>query len=158
MGQGEGALVSVTGAAVCLLDARPTGGVLERAQGHRDQAQPDRRDPARRRFALAAPRDLVWRAGRPRVRGKKGRIERLSTAPPESSIVVCLDEMGPVSAKSYPGRGLVRSHPHPQAGLDKRSTTADAAKATSSAPSALQLVLPSRGPTRAGAPATGWPS
>src|SRR5918997_454929 len=51
------------------------------------------------------PRDLVWRAGRPRVRGR--RIERLYTAPPESSIGVCLDEMGPVSAKSYPGRGLV---------------------------------------------------
>jgi hypothetical protein len=44
---------------------------------------------------------------------KKGRIERLYPAPPESSIVVCLDEMGPVSAKSYPGRGLVRSHPPP---------------------------------------------
>ena len=25
--------------------------------------------------------------------------------------MICLDEMGPVSAKSYPGRGLVRSHP-----------------------------------------------
>ncbi len=27
--------------------------------------------------------------------------------------MICLDEMGPVSAKSYPGRGLVRSHPPP---------------------------------------------
>src|SRR3712207_7053129 len=66
---------------------------------------------ARRRFALAPAGDLVRRAGRPGVRGKKGRIETLHTAPPEGSIVVCLDEMGPLSAKSYPGREPVRPQP-----------------------------------------------
>src|SRR3712207_7837808 len=52
--------------------------------------------------------DLVRRAGGPRLRGKKGRIETLYTAPPAGSIVVRLDEMGPLGAKSYPGRDLVR--------------------------------------------------
>src|SRR4029453_5084367 len=52
---------------------------------------------------------LVGRAGRSRVRGKKGRIETLYTAPPAGSLVVCLDEMGPLSAKSYPGQALVRT-------------------------------------------------
>src|SRR3954468_4325186 len=67
----------------------------------------------KKRPALAAARDLVRRAGRPGVRGKKGRIETLYTAPPEGSGVVCLDEMGPLSGKSYPGRDLVRPHPPP---------------------------------------------
>jgi transposase len=31
----------------------------------------------------------------------------LSTTPPSGSVVVCLDEMGPESAKSFPGRELV---------------------------------------------------
>ena len=35
-------------------------------------------------------------------------IERLYTAPPEGSVVVCLDEMGPQSARSYPGRRTVK--------------------------------------------------
>ena len=51
------------------------------------------------------------RPGRPRVRRKKGRIEALYTAPPEGGIVVCLDEMGPESARTFPGRALVRVGP-----------------------------------------------
>ena len=35
-------------------------------------------------------------------------IERLYTAPTEGSVVVCLDEMGPQSARSYPGRRMVK--------------------------------------------------
>ena len=35
-------------------------------------------------------------------------IERLYTAPPEGSVVVCLDEMGPNSARSCPGRRPVK--------------------------------------------------
>jgi hypothetical protein len=35
-------------------------------------------------------------------------IEQLYTAPPASSVVVCLDEMGPQAAKSYPGQHLVK--------------------------------------------------
>jgi hypothetical protein len=38
-------------------------------------------------------------------------IERLYTAPPEGSVVVCLDEMGPQSAKSYPGRRMIKPAP-----------------------------------------------
>src|SRR3712207_7778190 len=47
------------------------------------RSQPDRRDLARRRLALAAPGDLVRRAGGPGVRGKEGRIETLYTVPSE---------------------------------------------------------------------------
>jgi transposase len=65
---------------------------------------------------VAAPGDLVRRAGRPRLRRKKGAIERLDTAPPEGSVVVCLDEMGPQSARSYPGRQPVRAEPQPADG------------------------------------------
>jgi DDE superfamily endonuclease/Winged helix-turn helix len=101
------------GPAVRLVDAGPPGGLAARAQGRRDAAQPDRRDPAQGGPALAPPRDLVRRARGSRVRGKKGRIETLYTAPPGGSVVVCLDEMGPLSAKSYPGREPVRTQPPP---------------------------------------------
>src|SRR5919199_1870075 len=50
--------------AVRRVDAGPAGGVLARAEGHRDEAQPDRRDPASGRAALAQTGDLVRRAGR----------------------------------------------------------------------------------------------
>jgi hypothetical protein len=36
-------------------------------------------------------------------------MDTLYTAPPEGSIVICLDEMGPESAKSIPGKRLVRA-------------------------------------------------
>jgi hypothetical protein len=35
-------------------------------------------------------------------------IEQLYTTPPAGSVVVCLDEMGPQAAKSYPGQQLVK--------------------------------------------------
>jgi hypothetical protein len=54
---------------------------------------------------------VVRRAGRPRLRRKKGAIERLDTDPPEGSVVVGLDEMGPESAKSFPGREPIRTGP-----------------------------------------------
>ena len=57
---------------------------------------------------MAARGDLVRRAGRPRVRAREGAIEQLYTAAPAGSVVVCLDEMGPQAAESYPGRRLVR--------------------------------------------------
>lgn len=59
---------------------------------------------------------MVWREGcdghreaGPRLRLKKGIIETLYTQPPTGSAVICLDldQMGPVSAKSYPGQQLV---------------------------------------------------
>src|SRR5205823_13243709 len=84
----------------------------------------------RRGPALAHPGRLVWRAGGPRetgrrgrfrarhtggsgVRAKKGAIVTVSTAPPAGSVSVCLDQMGPESAKSYRGQGLVRALPDP---------------------------------------------
>jgi len=38
----------------------------------------------------------------------------LYTPPPPNSVVVCLDEMGPESAKSFPGQRLVRTDPREQ--------------------------------------------
>jgi transposase len=58
---------------------------------------------------MASSGDLVRRAGRPRVRRKKGAIETLYTTPPAGAVVVCLDEMGPQSAKSVPGQQPVHA-------------------------------------------------
>ena len=58
---------------------------LHEAEGHRDEAQPDRRDPAARGAALAQAGDLVRRAGRSGLRRKKGAIDTLYTAPPAGS-------------------------------------------------------------------------
>jgi hypothetical protein len=69
---------------------------------------------------VAQAGDLVRRAGRPRVRREKGAIERLYAAPPEGSVVVCLDEMGPESAKSHPGRQVVRAEAAPEADGGRR--------------------------------------
>ena len=38
---------------------------------------------------------------------KRGAIETVYTAPAEDSVTVCLDQMGPVAVKSYPGKQLV---------------------------------------------------
>jgi len=38
---------------------------------------------------------------------KRGAITSLYTTPPEGSVTVCLDEMGPQAVKSYPGKQLV---------------------------------------------------
>lgn len=45
-------------------------------------------------------------------------IEQLYTQPPENSGVVCLDEMGPASAKSYAGQQLVPPPARAQQELD----------------------------------------
>ena len=91
-------------AAVRVVDPGPAAGVPERAQGDRHQADPDRRDPDRRGAAVAQAGDVVRAEGGPGVRRKKGAIEKLYTSPPEGSVVVCLDEMGPEAAKSFPGQ------------------------------------------------------
>jgi hypothetical protein len=44
---------------------------------------------------------------------KRGAIERLYTCPPAGSVVVCLDQMGPEAAKSFPGPQVVRALPDP---------------------------------------------
>jgi hypothetical protein len=43
----------------------------------------------------------------------KGAIETLYTKPPAGSCVICLDEMGPVSAESYAGRALAQTRTPP---------------------------------------------
>jgi transposase len=47
----------------------------------------------------------------PQFAEKRGALERLYTQPPEGSVVVCLDEMGPQAPKATPGQELVRSEP-----------------------------------------------
>lgn len=59
---------------------------------------------------------MVRRAGRPRIRRKKGGIAELYTTPPDGSAVVCLDEMGPESARSFRGQQAVRTEPRDDAG------------------------------------------
>ena|SRR5436190_22257048 len=54
---------------------------------------------------------MVWRSGGSGFRQKKGAIESVYTSPPPGSIAVCLDQMGPVAVKSYPGKRLVHSQP-----------------------------------------------
>ena len=61
-----------TRVALCRLDARPIGGLPARAQRDCDAAQPDRRDPAPRRPALAQARDLGSVSGSIRRSPKKG--------------------------------------------------------------------------------------
>jgi hypothetical protein len=41
----------------------------------------------------------------------KGAITTLDTAPPAGGLTVCLDQMGPEAAKSFPGREPVRAQP-----------------------------------------------
>src|SRR3954453_4023043 len=98
------------GPAVRVVDPGPLGGLLGR-EGHRHEAQPGERGAARGRTEVAPGRDLVRGAGGPAVRAQKGAIERLYTAPPAGGVVVCLDEMGPQSARSYPGRRVVKPAP-----------------------------------------------
>jgi hypothetical protein len=59
---------------------------------------------------------LVWRAGGSRVRAEKGAIATLYTCPPEGSVsvVVCVDEMGPEAAKSWPGKRVLYTAPSEQ--------------------------------------------
>src|SRR5918997_2332750 len=60
---------------------------------------------------------------------------------------------GAMRAASWCGRNR-----RPRVAPDRGSTTAGAARATSSAPSARRPAPPSRGPTRAVVPPAGWPS
>lgn len=51
---------------------------------------------------------MVWRTGGSGVFRKKGIITQLCTQPEPGSITVCIDEMGPDAAKSYPCQQLVK--------------------------------------------------
>ena len=145
------------GPAVRLLDAGPAGGVPERAQGDRDQAQPDRRDSCSEGLTLAAAGDLVRRAGRSRLRRKRGP-SRPSTRPHLRAVSS--------SASTRWGRSRPRASPASSRWCDRavaaepgaprrRSTMADAARATSSAPSGRPPAR--RSPRRtAGAATANW--
>jgi hypothetical protein len=50
---------------------------------------------------------MVRRAARSRLRRKKGAILAAYTTPALDTLVVCLDELGPLSAKTYPGQRLI---------------------------------------------------
>jgi hypothetical protein len=52
----------------------------------------------------------------------KGAIMTLYTAPPPHSTVVCIDEMGPVAAKSYRRRQVVRPRPEEEGQPAQRAT------------------------------------
>ncbi len=71
---------------------------------------------------MAGPGDVVRRAGGPGLRRKKGAIVALYTAPPAAAVVLCLDEMGPESARSHPGRGAIRGAPDAATGRVARAT------------------------------------
>ncbi len=66
------------------------------------QAQPDPPYSPSRAHQVAEAAHLAGER-RPGVRRKKGAIVGLYTAPPPGSTVICLDELGPVAAKSSPG-------------------------------------------------------
>jgi DDE superfamily endonuclease len=51
--------------------------------------------------------NLVWRAARSGFRRKKGAIDALRRDPPEGSVVLSIDEMGPVATKRYPGQEAI---------------------------------------------------
>lgn len=69
---------------------------------------------------------MVRRAGRSRLRRKEGAIETPYTTPPESPVVVRLDEMGPESAKNFPGQKL--AHAEPRQTADGQTRPAERAK------------------------------
>src|SRR4051812_20596759 len=74
-------------------------------------------EPARRR--QGAPRAIHSTPSETRLQttasylqvNKSGAIVTLYTAPPAGSVTVCLDQMGPESAKSFPGPRLVQAVP-----------------------------------------------
>lgn len=63
---------------------------------------------------------MIRREGGPGVRRKKWVIERLCTSPPESSVVVCIDEMVPVSVRPYQGREPIYTLEEGRAGRSKQ--------------------------------------
>ncbi|MDP9458308.1 MAG: hypothetical protein M3Q60_21595, partial [Actinomycetota bacterium] len=62
---------------------------------------------------------VVRGEGGPGVRLKKGAIERPYASPPANSVVICMDEMGPLSVRPYPGTELVRAREGGRAGRAK---------------------------------------
>lgn len=59
----------------------------------------------------------------PEFAERRERIISLYTSPPENSVVLCLDEMGPIAARSYPGRRLI---PEPEEGQGRERARQEA--------------------------------
>lgn len=88
----------------------------EEGRGHGPDQ--DRRSFGGRGPEVAQAGGMVRREGRSRVRRKKGAIERLYASPPSGSVVICIDEMSPLSVRPYPARRLVRGR---ECGLASRA-------------------------------------
>ena len=115
-----------SGPAVRIVDAGPPGGLLGR-EGHRHQAQPDERDPARRRAEVAPGRDLVRGAGGPGVRRKRGRSSGSTPPRPRAASSSASTRWGRSPPGAIPA-GAWSSRPLPRrSGPSRRSTTAGAA-------------------------------
>ena len=127
------------------LDAGPPPGLPQRAEGDPDQAEPDRRDPRWPRACGGGSRRpgsaSGWTPTSPKKGGDRAALHRPAA---RARVVVCLDEMGPQSAKSFPGqrarprraRGRARRRPPPRrAGQAGDRLRPAAARGTSSAPS-----------------------
>jgi hypothetical protein len=84
--------------------------------------------------ALAHPGHLVWRAGRPRRCCTQGRLTTLSPTPPPGRVVVGVEERGPASAQSLPGR---------ERGVAQPPTAAEAGAATAAPVASRQAAGPS---------------
>ena len=69
--------------------------------GHPGRSQPDPPYPAQGRDPVVAPAELGGEYGS-RVYPKRARIVALYTEPPEGATVLCLDELGPVSPRTFP--------------------------------------------------------
>lgn len=69
--------------------------------GHPGGAKPDSPHPAQGGRALAASAYLGTEH-RPRLRPKRARIVALYTATPEGATVVCVDQLGPVTPRTFP--------------------------------------------------------
>src|SRR5258708_1674698 len=97
-----------SGRGLCELDAGSAGRAPAPRQGDPHATQPHQRD-LHRAISLRWRHEETWFGERvdPDFAKKRGAIETVYTAPPEDSVTVCLDQMGPVAVKSYPGKQLV---------------------------------------------------
>ena len=121
----QAALTPGTRPALRFLDAGPTRGLPQRGEGRRHGTHQGRGDALERGPEVEEEGEVVRREGGPGVRRKKGAIERLYASPPADSVVLCVDEMGPLSARSYPGRELVPRLEQGRAGRAKQELELD---------------------------------
>ena len=93
------------------LDARPPAGLPQRAEGDRRSSGAGSTRSCWPRGCGGGTRRPGSASGSTPTSPKKGAIEQLYTAPPEGSVVVCLDEMGPQVGQELPRPAAVRAEP-----------------------------------------------